>query len=329
MRDITFKEAIREAILLEMRKDPTVILIGEDIGQYGGIFQITAGMLDEFGADRVIDTPISELAILGAGIGSALYGCKPIVEVMFADFLTIVMDQIVNNAAKMNYSYDENIRVPLVIRTAYGAGTRSGMHHCQNLEGWFADVPGLKVVIPSDAYSAKGLMTAAIRDPNPVLFFEHKLLYGTRCETPEEEYVLALGKARVLREGNDLTIVAWGSMVRKALLAANALEKQGFGTEVIDLCSIVPFDKKTILDSVKKTSRLLIAQESHASGGFGSEIAATVAEEAIGYLDAPIRRIGAPFTPVPFSPVLEDSYIPNEHQIIKAALEMLAANSNS
>ena len=329
MRDITFKEAIKEAILIEMRKDPTVILIGEDIGQYGGIFQITAGMLDEFGADRVIDTPISELAIVGAGIGSALYGCKPIVEIMFADFLTIVMDQIVNNAAKMNYSYDENIRLPLVIRTAYGAGTRSGMHHCQNLEGWFADVPGLKVVIPSDAYSAKGLMISAIRDPNPVLFIEHKLLYGTRCETPEEEYTLPLGKARVLKEGNDLTIVAWGSMVRKAQLAAAELEKQGFGAEIIDLCSIVPFDKETILASVKKTSRLLIAQEAHASGGFGSEIAATVAEEAIGYLDAPIRRIGAPFTPVPFSPVLEDSYIPNERQIVKAALEMLAPNSNS
>ncbi len=327
MRDITFKEAIKEAILMEMRKDPTVILIGEDIGQYGGIFQITAGMLDEFGADRVIDTPISELAIVGAGIGSALYGCKPIVEIMFADFLTIVMDQIVNNAAKMNYSYDENIRLPLVIRTAYGAGTRSGMHHCQNLEGWFADVPGIKVVIPSDAYSAKGLMMAAIRDPNPVLFFEHKLLYGTRCETPEGEYILPLGKARVLKEGNDLTIVSWGSMVRKAQLAAAELEKQGFGAEIIDLCSIVPFDRDTILNSVKKTSRLLIAQEAHSSGGFGSEIAATVAEEAIGYLDAPIRRIGAPFTPVPFSPVLEDSYIPNERQIVRAALEMLAADS--
>lgn len=328
MKDMTFKEAIKEAILFEMRKDSTVILIGEDIGQYGGIFQITAGMLDEFGADRVIDTPISELAIVGAGIGSALYGCKPIVEIMFADFLTIVMDQIVNNAAKMNYSYDENIRLPLVIRTAYGAGTRSGMHHCQNLEGWFADVPGLKVVIPSDAYTAKGLLAAAIREPNPVLFFEHKLLYATRCETPEEDYTLPLGKARVVEEGTDLTIVTWGIMVRKARQAAIELKNQGISAEIIDLCSIVPFDKETIINSVKKTSRLLIVHEAHASGGFGGEIAATVAEEAIGYLDAPIKRIGAPFIPVPFSPVLEDQYMPNEKDIVKGALEMLSVNTN-
>ncbi len=322
MKKITMREAIREALMEEMERDPDVILIGEDIGQYGGTLQVTAGIWDKFGGDRVIDTPISEAAITGAAIGAAVMGMKPVVELMFADFLPIAADQIVNNAAKMCYAYDGDMSVPMVIRAPFGAGTRSGMHHSQNLEAWFANVPGLKVVMPATAADAKGLLKAAVRDPNPVIFLEHKLLYGLRDEIPDGEYVTPIGKAAVRRVGKDITIVACGVMVNKALRAADELQKSGIDAEVVDLRSIKPLDTQTIVKSVIKTSRLLIVHEAPMIGGIGGEIAATVAKEAFGCLDAPIERIGAQDTPVPFSPTLEDFYIPNEQRIISTVKGM-------
>lgn len=311
------REAIREAMAEEMRRDTEVFLIGEDIGVYGGTLQVTAGLWQEFGDERVLDTPISESAIVGAAVGAAMMGMKPVVEIMFADFLTIAADQIINNAAKMCYAYDGDMNVPIVIRAAFGAGTRSGMHHSQNFEAWFAHVPGLKVVMPATVSDAKGLLKSAIRDPNPVLFLEHKLLYGLREEIPEGEYTIPLGKAKVKRTGKDISIIACGLMVQKVLRAAQDLGNEGISVEVIDLRSIQPLDIYTIVNSVIKTGRLLIVHEACVTGGIGGEIAAVVAKEAFGYLDAPIERLGAPFTPVPFSPTLEDYYLPSQEKIVQ------------
>lgn len=322
MKKISMREAIREALIEEMTRDPEVFLMGEDIGSYGGTLQVTAGIWDQFGPDRVIDTPISEAGFTGAAIGAAMMGMKPVVELMFADFLPIAADQLVNNAAKMCYAYDGDMSVPLVIRAPFGAGTRSGMHHSQNLEAWFENVPGIKVVMPSTAADAKGLLKSAIRDPNPVIFLEHKLLYGVRDEIPDGDGTVPLGKAAVRREGQDVTIVACGAMVAKALRAAAELAKSGIEAEVVDLRTIKPLDTPTIVESVIKTSRLLIVHEAPVIGGIGGEIAAIAAKEAFGYLDAPIERVGAEDTPVPFSPTLEDFYIPNEAKIIQAVQKM-------
>lgn len=322
MKKITMREAIREALMEEMAVDQDVILIGEDIGHYGGTLQVTNGIWDKFGSERVLDTPISEAAITGAAVGAAMMGMKPVVEIMFADFLPIAADQLVNNAAKMCYAYDGDMSVPMVVRAPFGAGTRSGMHHCQNFEAWFAHVPGIKVVMPATAADAKGLLKASIRDQNPVVFLEHKLLYGLRDEIPEEDYVVPLGKAAVRRAGSDITIVSCGVMVNKSLSAAAALEKEGIQAEVIDLRTIKPLDTETIVKSVIKTGRLLVVHEACLIGGIGGEIAAVVAKEAFGYLDAPIERIGAQDTPVPFSPTLEDFYIPNEQKIIQTVRGM-------
>jgi pyruvate dehydrogenase E1 component beta subunit len=322
MKKISMREAIREALIEEMTRDPEVILIGEDIGSYGGTLQVTAGIWDQFGPDRVIDTPISEAGFTGAAIGAAMMGMRPVVELMFADFLPIAADQLVNNAAKMCYAYDGDMSVPLVIRAPFGAGTRSGMHHSQNLEAWFENVPGVKVVMPATAADAKGLLKSAIRDPNPVIFLEHKLLYGVRDEIPDGDGAVPLGKAVVRREGQDVTIVACGAMVAKSLRAADELAKSGIEAEVVDLRTIKPLDAATIVESVIKTSRLLIAHEAPVIGGIGGEIAAIAAKEAFGYLDAPIERVGAADTPVPFSPTLEDYYIPNEAKIIQAVQKM-------
>jgi pyruvate dehydrogenase E1 component beta subunit len=289
MKKITIREAIREALVEEMMRDQDVILIGEDIGRYGGTLQVTAGIWDQFGSERVLDTPMSESAITGAAVGAAMMGMKPVVEIMYADFQTIAADQLVNNAAKMCYAYNGNMEVPMVVRAAFGAGTRSGMHHCQNLEAWFAHVPGLKVVMPATASDAKGLLKAAIRDPDPVIFFEHKMLYGLRDEVPEGEHLVPLGKAAVRRTGSDVTIVACGLMVQKALRAAEVLEKEGIRAEVIDLRTIKPLDKQAFVESVIKTGRLLVVHEACLFGGIGAEIAAIVAKEAFGYLDAPIE----------------------------------------
>ncbi|GAI99073.1 unnamed protein product, partial [marine sediment metagenome] len=269
-------EALRE----EMMRDDTVFLIGEDIGTYGGAYRVTRGLLAEFGEQRVIDTPISESAIAGAAVGAALMGMRPVAEIMFQDFATLALDQILNCAAKMRYLHAGLATVPVVLRTAYGAGIHAGAHHSQSIEAMFCHIPGIKVVAPSTPYDAKGLMKAAIRDPNPVLFFEHKLVYGVRGEVPEEDYTVPIGKAEVKRQGKQVTVVAWSLMVHKALRAAEELAKKGIELEVLDLRTLLPLDTGAIVNSVKKTGRLIIAQEACKTGGLGGEIAAIVAKEA-------------------------------------------------
>lgn len=320
---ITLREAVRLALAEEMRRDPRVFILGEDVAAYGGTLQVTAGLFEEFGPDRAIDTPLSEVVITGAAIGSAMMGMRPVLEIMFADFIPLAFDQILNNAAKMCYAYDGDMSVPMVLRAPFGGGMRSGMHHCQNLEAMFAHVPGIKVVMPTTPEDAKGLLIAAIRDPNPVIYLEHKMLYGARGEVPDSDYTTPIGKAAVRREGRDLTIVACGALVNKSLQAAKELEKDGVEAEVVDLRTISPLDKDTILDSVVKTSRLLIAHEACKTGGIGGEIAAVVAENAIDALDAPIERVAAPDCPVPFSASLEDAFLPQPAQIVAQAKRML------
>jgi len=319
------REAVRSALAEEMRCDPDVFVLGEDVAAYGGTLQVTAGLWGEFGDDRVIDTPLSEVASAGAAIGAAMMGMRPVLEIMFADFIPLALDQILNNAAKMCYAYDGEMSVPMVLRAPFGAGVRSGMHHCQNLEAWFAHIPGIKVVMPTTPEDAKGLMKAAIRDPNPVIFLEHKLLYGVRGEVPDGDYVVPIGKAAVRKEGKDISIVACGAMTPKALEAAKELaSSSGIDSEVIDLRSIRPLDEKTIIESVTKTGRLLIVHEACQTGGIGGEIAAVVARDALGYLDAPIERVAAPDTPVPFSPTLEDFFIPHTKTLIERAKAMFS-----
>ncbi|MGE4528521.1 MAG: alpha-ketoacid dehydrogenase subunit beta [Rhodospirillaceae bacterium] len=320
---ITLREAVRQAMTEEMRADPRVFVLGEDVGAYGGTLQVTLGLFDEFGAERVIDTPLSEVAITGAAIGSAMMGMRPVLEIMFADFIPLALDQLLNNAAKMSYAYDGDMEVPMVLRAPFGGGMRSGMHHCQNLEAMLAHIPGIKVVMPTTPEDAKGLLISAIRDPNPVIYLEHKMLYGVRGEVPEGDYTTPIGKAAIRREGRDLSIVACGAMVNKALQAAKDLEKEGIEAEVVDLRTISPLDADTILDSVIKTSRLLIAHEACKTGGLGGEIAAIVAENAIDALDAPIERVAAPNCPVPFSAPLEDAFLPQPAQIAAQARRML------
>lgn len=318
MRHITYAEAIREALALEMRRDPTVYIAGEDVGIFGGVFGVTHGLYQEFGTARVKDTPISETAIVGHAVGAAAAGLRPCVEIMFIDFMGVCMDEILNQAAKMRYMFGGKAKLPLVIRTPAGAGMRAAAQHSQSLEALFAHIPGLKVVMPSTPADAKGLLISSIRDDNPVIFIEHKQLYGMTGECPEGEYIVPLGQAAVVREGKDVTIVTWSWMVHKALAAAETLAQEGIEAEIIDLRTLVPLDKATILASVQKTNRLVIVHEAVRTGGFGGEIAAIVAEEAFDYLDAPIKRVTAPDTPVPFSPRLEDAYLPNEAKIIAA-----------
>ncbi len=325
MREIMYRDAIREAMAEEMRRDPRVFLMGEDVAEHGGNFLVTTGLYNEFGKDRVFDTPLSESALTGAGVGAAMMGMRPIVEIMFADFVTIAMDAIVNHAAKINYMSGGEVTAPMVIRlAAYGAGRRSGAHHSQSVESYLTNVPGLTIVAPSTPYDAKGLLKTAIRNPNPVIFLEHKMLYAKKGEVPEGEYLLPLGVADIKHQGNNLTVVAYGRMVDVSMAAARTLEKEGVSVEVIDLRSLQPLDEETILASVRKTGHLVIVHESPVRGGFGGEVAAVVAEKALGYLDAPIRRVGAPWVPVPFSPTLEDAYVPQEMDVIKAARAVLA-----
>jgi pyruvate dehydrogenase E1 component beta subunit len=318
MREITYREAIREALREEMRRDDRVFILGEDVATAGGVFKVTQGLLAEFGPERVIDTPLSESAIVGAAVGASLMGMRPVAEVMFADFTAIAMDALVNHAAKIHYMSGGEVSAPLVVRMAYGAGPRWGSHHTQSVESWLANVPGLTIVMPSSPYDAKGLLKAAIRTLNPVIFLEHKLLYGKNGEVPETEYFVPIGKAEVKRAGANVTIVASGLMVDRALDAARTLEQEGVSAEVIDLRSIQPLDEETILASVEKTGRLVIVHEAPVRGGFGGEVAAVVANKALGFLDAPIQRVGAPWTPVPFGPVLVDAYVPKEADIIQA-----------
>ncbi|MDI6805410.1 MAG: alpha-ketoacid dehydrogenase subunit beta [Candidatus Bathyarchaeia archaeon] len=324
MRKIAYREALREALREEMRRDPTVFLLGEDIGKYwGGAFKVTEGLAEEFGEERVRDTPISESAIIGVGVGAAITGMRPVAEIMFGDLTALAMDQIANQAAKIRYMFGGQVKCPLVIRTPFGAGVNIAAHHSQSLEAWFMHVPGLYVAVPSTPYDAKGLLKSAIRGNNPVIFCEHKLLYPVEGEVPEEEYTVPFGVADIKREGEDATIVATLYMVHKALEAAKTLEKEGVSVEVVDPRTLTPLDKQTIINSVKKTGRIVIVSEDCKTAGVSAEIAAIIAEEAIDYLDAPIKRVAEPDTPIPFSPPLEQYVIPDEKAIIKAVKEVV------
>ncbi|MBE5098471.1 alpha-ketoacid dehydrogenase subunit beta [Priestia aryabhattai] len=321
-REITYLEAVREAMSQEMRQNEDVFILGEDIGVYGGAFGVTRGMIEEFGPERVRNTPISEAAIAGGAVGAALTGMRPILELQFSDFITIAMDQLVNQAAKTRYMFGGKGKVPMVVRTPAGSGTGAAAQHSQSLEAWMAHIPGLKVVQPSNAYDAKGLLKAAMDDDNPVIFYEHKLLYRTQCDVPEEQYSIPLGKADIKREGKDVTIVATAIMVHKALEAATELEKEGIDVEIIDPRTIVPLDEEAIIESVKKTGRLIVVHEAVKRGGFGGEIASMIAEsEAFDYLDSPIKRLGGLAVPIPYNPTLEKAVIPQVPDIIEAVKE--------
>ncbi|HEY1206016.1 MAG: alpha-ketoacid dehydrogenase subunit beta [Bryobacteraceae bacterium] len=314
----TYLEAIRQGIWEEMERDPNVFLLGEDIGAYGGAFKITAGMLEQFGERRVVDTPLAESAIAGAAIGASMFGLRPVAEMQFSDFITCAFDQIVNFAAKCRYRW--NAGVPIVIRAPSGGGNRGGPFHSQNPEAWFTHVPGLKVVTPATAYDAKGLIKSAIRDNDPVLYFEHKGLYRRiKEDLPEGEYTVEIGKARVFREGTDVSIITYGAMVYAAQDAAETLAAEGISVEIVDLRTLAPLDEETILASVRKTSRAIVLHEDTLTGGFGGEIAARITERAFDSLDAPVVRIAAPDTPVPYSPPLEDAFLPNADKVVQKA----------
>ena len=324
MREISYRDALREALREEMQRDPTVFLLGEDIGRYwGGAFKVTKGLAEEFGDERVRDTPISESAIVGAAVGAAITGMRPVAEIMFGDLTTLAMDQIVNQAAKIRYMFGGQAKAPLVIRTPFGGGVNIAAHHSQCLEALFMHVPGLQVAVPSTPYDAKGLLKTAIRNDNPVIFCEHKLLYPITGPVPDEEYTLPFGVADIKREGNDVTVVATLYMVHKALKAAEELEKDGISVEIVDPRTLVPLDKETIINSVKKTGRVVIVTEDCKTAGVSAEIAAVIAEKALDYLDAPIKRVANPDVPIPFSPPLESFVIPDEKRIIEAVKEVV------
>lgn len=324
MRKITYRDALREALREEMAKDNSIFIIGEDVGRYWkGAFKVTKGLAEEFGDERVRDTPISESAIVGVAAGAAITGMRPVAEIMFGDLSTLAMDQIANQAAKLRYMFGGQTSVPMVIRMPFGAGVNIAAHHSQSLEAWFVHTPGLEIAMPSTPYDAKGLLKTAIRNDNPVMFFEHKLLYPIEGPVPEEEYTVPFGVADVKRDGEDVTLVATLYMVHKALAVAERLSKQGIDLEVIDPRTLFPLDKKTLINSVKKTGRLAIVTEDCKTGGVSAEIAAIVAEEALDYLDAPIKRVAEPDTPIPFSPPLEQFVLPDEERIIKAVKEIV------
>lgn len=323
MRELSYSDALREALREEMLRDSKVILLGEEIGVFNGVYKATRGLLDEFGPDRVRDTPISEAAIAGAAVGLALAGFKPVAEIMYMDFLTICMDQLVTQAAKMRFMSGGQLSVPMVLRTQYSLGRQHGSQHSQFTPSWFFQAPGLKIAIPSNPYDAKGLLKAAIRDQNPVLFLECGLLYRTKGPVPEEEYLIPLGQADVKKKGEDVTIVGVSRMVGESLAAAERLEKDGISAEVIDVRTLQPLDLNTIIESVKRTSKLVIACDDVKTGGVGAEISASINENAFDYLDAPIRRVECPATPVPFSPSLEQLYMPNADRVIEAVKEII------
>jgi len=318
----TYLEAIRQGLFEEMRKDERVVMLGEDIAKYGGAFKVTAGLFDEFGAERVIDTPISESAIVGAAIGMSMNGLRPVAEMQFIDFITCAFDQITSYAAKSRYRW--GVGVPMVVRGPCGGNVHGGPFHSANPEMYFAHTPGLKVVTPATAYDAKGLIKAAIRDEDPVLFFEHKYLYRRiKEELPTDDYVVPIGKAALRRPGKDITLVTYGAMLYQAYEAAEALAPD-VDLEIIDLRSIMPFDMEMVMDSVKKTSRCILLHEDTLTGGIGGEIAARLADEAFTYLEAPIKRITSPDAPVPFAPTLEEAFLPKAADVVKTARELMA-----
>lgn len=322
MREITFSQATQEAMAEEMARDERVFLMGEDIARQGGIFGQFKGLPQQFGFDRVRDTPISETAIVGAGVGAAMAGMRPVVDMHFVDFIGVCMDEILNQMAKIRYMFGGQYSVPLVLRAPDGIARSGAAQHSQSLEAFFQHIPGLKVVIPSNAADAKGLLKSAIRDDNPVLYFEHKMLFPVKGPVPDGEFLVPIGKANVVRPGRDVTIVSYSRMLQFVNEAAQTLAQQGIEAEVVDLRTISPLDKETVLTSVAKTKRLLIVHEAVKTGGVGAEVAAMVAEEGLDYLDAPIKRLGAPFVPVPFSPVLEKLVKITAPDIVRAAQEL-------
>ncbi len=323
MRELTFREAVREALREEMKRDPNVFLIGEEIAEYGGSYKVTQGLVDEFGRERVRNTPLAEAAIAGATLGAALVGMRPVAEIMYIDFSFIASNQIINQIAKLRYMTGGMVKVPLVIRTQGGGGVAAGPHHSQSLEVIYAHIPGLMVVMPSNAYDAKGLLKSSIREDNPVMFIEHKKLYGESCEVPEEDYLIPLGKGDIKRQGKDITVITYSRCVNQALTAAEELKKEGRELEIVDLRTLKPLDEDIFLSSVKKTGKALVVYEACRTGGFGAEIAAIIGEKAFDYLDAPIKRVAALDSPIPFNPKLEDYVLPNEKKIKAAALELM------
>jgi pyruvate/2-oxoglutarate/acetoin dehydrogenase E1 component len=322
VRELTMAEAVREAISEEMRRDPSVFVMGEDVAEAGTPFKVLSGMVEEFGKSRIIDTPISEPGFTGVGVGAAMTGLRPVVDIMFGDFLTLVMDQLVNQAAKVHYMSGGAWKVPMVLRTTLGASRRSAAQHSQSLQAWLSHVPGLKVVLPSTPYDAKGLMKTAIRDDNPVIFFEDKMMFRLKGPVPVEDYTIPMGLADIKREGEDITIVATSSMVQVALGAAKQLEEVGISAEVVDPRTTWPLDEKTLIESAKKTSRVIVMDEGYERYGVTAEIASVIATGAFYDLDAPVKRIAAMHVPIPFSPPLEDATIPTEKTVVEAARAM-------
>ena len=318
-REITFGQAIREALAEEMRRDPRVFIIGEDVAEAGTAFKVLSGLVKEFGTERVIDSPISEAGITGITVGAAMTGMRPVVDIMFGDFITLTMDQMVNQAAKIHYMSGGKLGVPMVLRTTLGATRRSAAQHSQSLHAWFSHIPGLKVVLPSTPYDAKGLLKSAIRDDGPVVFFEDKMMYQLKGPVPEEEYTLPLGVADIKTLGKDITLVATSSMVQVALRAAQILQEIGVSAEVLDVRTTAPLDKRTLIDSARKTSRAIVIDEGYERYGVTAEIASIIADGAFYYLDAPVKRMGAMDVPVPFSPVLEDQTVPTAEAVADVA----------
>ena len=323
-RSITYVHAFTEAVKLEMAADENVFIAGEDVGAHGGVFHTFDGVQSEFGERRAVDTPISEQAIIGLGIGAAVTGLRPIVDLMFMDFVLVAADQIANQAAKLKYMFGGDAKVPLTITTVGGAGLSAAAQHSQSLEAMFCHIPGIKVVFPSNAYDAKGLMSSCILDDNPTLFVLHKRMLGQRGVVPEERYQVPLGVARVSRPGEDVTIVSWGKTAADSLVAAETLAADGVDAEVVDLRTLSPLDIDTVIESVKKTNRVVVAHEAVRFGGFGAEVAAQIQESAFDYLDAPVGRVGAPYSPVPFTPALETKYVPDPARIAAGVREALA-----
>ena len=323
MREITYAEAIREALRQEMKLDDKVFIFGEDVGAFGGCFGVTGSLYDEFGPDRVMDTPISEAAILGTALGAALMGMRPVPEIMFVDFMTVCMDYLTNQAPKTRYMCGGQVqKLPMVVRAPSGGWIRAAGQHSQSLEGWFTQVPGLKVVMPATPHDAKGLLTASLRDNNPVLFIEHKVLYGVAGPVPEEEYVIPLGQAEVKKEGTDVTLISYSLMLNKALSVAEQLAGQGISAEVVDLRTLSPLDHDTIARSVQKTHKAVVVQEAVEMGGVAAQVVKSLMDSSFDYLDAPIKTVAAANTVIPFSPPLEDAMLPSEEKIVAAVKEI-------
>ena len=318
MPELSYREAVRDAMSAAMRRDDDVFIMGEDIAEMGGSMGVTQGMLEEFGPERVRNTPISEMAIVGAGIGAAIAGMRPIVEIMYQDFTTLAMEQIVSQAAKHRYMSGGQIKVPLTIRTQGGAGWSPGAQHAQQLEAWFVHVPGLKVVFPSTPEDVRGLLWSSIYEDNPIIFFEHRTLYGIKGEVPDEIEPIEIGKARIHREGEDVTVIATGRLVHESLKAAAQAEKEGISVEVFDPRTLQPLDEDALIASVKKTNRAVVAHEAVTRMGWGAEVAAIVQEQAFDYLDAPVARVGAKFAPIPFAPVMEEWVVPHSQDVLAA-----------